>query len=66
MLYDLKVSEEDLDELRTILRQELDDSRGELHYTANPDYRGQVVKPHIERINSLLERLDQVWQGAHD
>ena len=66
MLYDLKLTPEDLDELRTVLRQELDDSRGELHYTANPDYRGQVIKPHIDRISGLLQQIEQVMQPAHD
>lgn len=66
MLYDLKLSEADLEELRTVLSQELDDSRGELHYTANPDYRGQVVKPHIDRISGLLAQIDRIRQPAHD
>ena len=56
MAYQIDLSDEELDELDLVLRQEFRSTRIELRRTRNPEYRGEV-RHHMDLVEHILESL---------
>ena len=66
MVYTLELSLEQLEELGSMLRRELRESKGELRHTWDADYK-QRVRRHIELVEGMVQDIEgRMQSGAHD
>ena len=63
MSYTLELSREQLEELDTVLRRELRESKGELRHTWDADYK-QRVRRHIELVESMVQDVEGRMQNG--
>ena len=59
MVKELPVTDEELDQLRVMLEQQLEESRGELHHTQGLQYR-EHLKREIQVMEALAVKVKDV------
>jgi hypothetical protein len=64
MAYELRLTQEELDELRQSLRCDLDETHDELRRTRNIEYKEQV-KHHLGVIDRLMKMVETARCAEH-